>query len=127
MPTRRLTVTSCNVKFEGTSKTGKPFTLYEVGVLDEAGEPIMEEFKSFDSLPLGELIEYEVEREDHAKYGVSYLLKLPKGMVAARRPNLQGDIAALRERVDTLERQVASLTGGPTSGAIMGSDEEIPF
>lgn len=119
MPTRRLTVTSCNVKFEGVGKSsGKPYTLYEVGVLDEAGEPIMEEFKSFDSLPIGELIEYEVEKEEHEKYGVSYLLKLPKGRRAAARPNPLADIAALRERVDILERQVASLTG---------TTREIPY
>lgn len=129
MALRKLTVTSCNVKFEGTAKTGKPFTIYEVGVRGEDGEPIMEEFKSFDSLPIGELIEYEVEKEDHPKYGVSYLLKLPKGMAAARRPNLQGEIAELRGRVDTLERQVASLAGTATPAAIAGtgSDREIAF
>lgn len=133
MSQRRLTVTSCDVKFEGTSKSGKDYTLYEVAVVDEAGDPIMEEFKSFDMLPIGELVDYEVEREDHPTYGVSYMLKLPRGMKAAARPNTRADIEDLRQRVARLESQVGSLNGtsepvSPALAPMSGTaDEDIPF
>lgn len=126
MSVRKLTVTSCNVKFEGVGKTsGKAYTLYEVACRGEDGTPIEEEFKSFDMLPMGELIEYEIEREDHPKYGVSYLLKLPPGVKRPPKPNLQGDIVELRQRVARLESQVGALVG--MSAPVSTPQEEIPF
>lgn len=125
MSVRKLTITSCNVKFEGVAKTsGKPYTLYEVACRGEDGTPIEEEFKSFDMLPIGELIEYEIEREDHPKYGVSYLLKLPPGVKRPPKPNLQGDIVELRQRVARLESQVGALTGSAVEPT---ASEDIPF
>lgn len=127
MSTRNLTVRSCNVRHEGTSASGKPWTLYEVAVVGEDGEPIAEDFKSFENLPIGELVAYEVEREDHPTYGTSFLLKLPKG---ARRPpkaNLQAELAELRQRIDRLESQVRSLAGDPPPSAALASDQEIAF
>jgi hypothetical protein len=110
--TRNLTVRSCNAVHEGTSASGKPWTLYEVAVVGEDGEPITENFKSFENLPIGELVAYEVEREDHPTYGTSYLLKLPKGARRPPKPNLQADVEELRQRIARLESQVGALTGG---------------
>lgn len=136
MSQRKLTVTSCEVKYEGTSKkSGNPFTLYEVAVLGEDGEPVMENFKAFDMLPIGQLVEYQVEREDHPEYGTSFMLKLPPGVKAAAKPNYRADIDELRQRVARLESEVGSLTGSPSSSAPaaspalagMGNAEDIPF
>jgi hypothetical protein len=136
--TRKLTVCSCEVRHEGTSASGKPWTLYEVAVVGEDGEPIKEEFKSFEMLPVGELVEYEVEREDHPTYGTSYRLRLPKGARRPPKPNLQSEMEELRQRIARLESEVGALTGSgaPASAAVaspalasMGPapDEEIPF
>lgn len=133
MSLRKLTATSCEVKFEGVNKNNKAFTLYEVAVVGEDGEPIMEEFKSFEMLPIGELVEYEVEREDHEKYGVSYLLRLPPGVKAGKKPNLKAEIDELRQRVARLEAQAGALTGtppaAPTSPAMagIGPGDDVPF
>lgn len=132
MSTRKLTVTSCNVKIDPPDKD---WVLYEVAVVDEAGEPIMEEFNSFDNLPLGQLIEFTVEKRVHEQYGTSYTLKLPMGMKGALRPNVQGQIAELGQRVARLESQAGVLTGSlstPPPSPAMASmdpvgDEDIPF
>jgi hypothetical protein len=95
-------------------------------------------------LPIGELVAYEVEREDHPTYGTSYLLKLPKGARRPPKPNLQADVEELRQRIARLESQVGALTGGgdlaPASPALASAavspalasmgpapDEDIPF
>jgi hypothetical protein len=125
--TRNLTVRSCAPRYEGTSASGKPWTLYEVAVVGEDGEPIDEQFKSFDFLPIGELVAYEVEREDHPTYGTSYLLKLPKGARRPPKPNLQAEIEELRQRIARLESQVRSLAGDPPASPALASDQEIAF
>lgn len=133
--TRKLTVTSCNIAFDPPDKD---WTLYEVAVLDEAGEPVEAEFKAFDNLPIGQLIEYQVEKREHEKYGVSYSLKLPPGMAAGRKPNITGDIAELRQRIARLESQVSGLglplgqapaTASPAMASMdpAGVDDDIPF
>lgn len=140
MSLKRLTVRSCDVKFEGTNKNGNPYTMYEVAVVGEDGAPIEEEFKSFDMLPIGDLVEYDVEKEDHPTYGVSYLLRLPPGVKAGRKPNLGAEIEELRQRVARLESTAGGMTGATPTGTssapspamaamdpIGGADDDIPF
>jgi hypothetical protein len=141
-PVRNLTARSCTLYREGTSSAGKPWTLYEVAVVGEDGEPITEDFKSFENLPIGELVAYEVERKDDAKYGTSYLLRLPKGAPRPSKPDLQSEIEQLRQRITRLESRLAALTSdspdspaspspalAPVSPALapLQPTEEIPF
>ncbi|HXW59245.1 MAG TPA: hypothetical protein VEJ23_07175 [Solirubrobacteraceae bacterium] len=81
----------------GSGKRGA-WTLYACTALDAEGQPISEQLKTFESLPLNELTEVTVEPQQHERYGPSYLLK---------RPSLGN--GALRERVEVLERKVAAL------------------
>jgi hypothetical protein len=98
--TRKLTVTACSEVKTGETN-GKPWTLYEVSAVDEGGHPVEEALKSFTNLPLGEQAEYVVERQEHDKYGPSYLLSPRKRESRA--------VRELRERVDALEAEVAAL------------------
>lgn len=135
MTKRKLTVTSCNIAFDPPDKD---WTLYEVAVLDEAGDPIDANFKSFDNLPIGQLIEFEVEKREHEKYGVSYSLKPPPSVARGLKPNITGDIAELRQRIARLESQVGALGVSPgaepaspspamASMDPAGVDDDIPF
>lgn len=101
---RKLTVTGLDAKTSGISnKTGKEWTLYEVAALGEDGAPIDARLKTFDgSLAIGELVEYEVERQEHEKYGESFLISKPGG-------GLKASVDDLRARVERLESLVAQL------------------
>ena len=95
MGLRKLTVTSFEQKASGHSKNG-PWTLHEVACVDEAGEPVEAKLKTFlhpegDQL-IGNLIEYEVERQDDEKYG-TLLLSKP---AASRRRRQQQRAQGLR-------------------------------
>jgi hypothetical protein len=117
MGLRKLTITSFEQKASGHSKNG-PWTLHEVACVDEAGEPVEAKLKTFlhpegDQL-LGNLIEYEVEKQDDEKYGTSYLLSKPggkpkRGAGAGSSSGLKNSVDDLRARVEKLEGQVAQL------------------
>ena len=86
MGLRKLTVTSFEQKASGHSKNG-PWTLHEVACVDEAGEPVEAKLKTFlhpegDQL-IGNLIEYEVERQDDEKYGT-----IPAAAAGSRTPSM---------------------------------------
>lgn len=109
---RKLTATSCEVLTTGTSKTsGNPWTMYEVFAVDEAGTPVEAKLRSFDELPLNELIEYGVTMRQDQRHGTSYTLELPKN----RRPKkdtskgYKAQIDALKLQVGSLERTVENL------------------
>lgn len=97
---KNLTVTSCKVLTSFKNAKGDDATLYEVEAVGEDGRKVDEKLRSFVELKLDELIEYEVSRYDHEKYGLSYTLKPP-----SKKSGLAASVDALRERVDKLERQ----------------------
>lgn len=129
MSTRKMTVTSCTVARSGTAASGREWTLYEVGARDEAGEPVDEQLKAFDPLPIGELIEYEIERNVHQTYGTSYTLKLPPHLRPKRAPTagVGEQIAGLLQRIERLEGDVGALKRGAAASGTIVDGGEIPF
>lgn len=126
--TRKVTVTSTSVI---TSRDD--WTLYEVFAVAEDGEPIDLKLRAFDDLPIGELIEVEVEKRTDEKYGDSYTLK-PLGGARKQNPGarLGPKVDELRERVDELEARIERLESGATSlgaspGGGPGDEDDIPF
>lgn len=116
MPMKKMTIIDTTVIKTGTSDSGKTWTLYDVTAVSEDGQPIEEKLKSFDDLQGN--VEVEVERSEHAKYGVSYMLKLPRGgggaPPAGANPAPAGarlgpKVDELRERVERLETDVVFL------------------
>lgn len=99
--TTKLTVTRCDVHKEGVGQNDKPYTIYSVDALTESGEPLTEQLRAFDSLPLGELREYEVK--PYAPEGAvqNYTLSL-------KRPKLGVRVGDLEDRVERLEKAFAA-------------------
>lgn len=113
--TKTITVIETTVVKTGTSSGGKDWTLYEVTAVDTNGAPIEEKLKSFDRLD--GTVEVEVEKTEHEKYGVSYMLKLPRaggagGGGAQPQPapspgaRLGPKVDELRDRIDLLEQRM---------------------
>lgn len=124
---RKLTVTSCTQKATGTSQKGNAWTLYDVAALDESGEPIEAALKSFEECPLGELLEYEVERQDSTKYGVSFLIKRVKERLGPRVEALEKGLADALARIERLESGSYGAMSAPAPGPRPGDEEDIPF
>lgn len=145
---RKLTVTSIDREItSGVNEKSGAWSLKAVSVLDASGHAINvigcdgkpATFKTFaDLTPLiGKLDDFYVKREDHEKYGTSFMLS-PKAS------GLQLKVDALTVRVEQLEAQVAQLGGSPNSSPAVGqqppagagpaggsspatSDNDIPF
>jgi len=101
---RTITVIETTVIKQGTSDSGKPWALREVTAIGENGEPIDLKLKTFDDLK--GTVQVEVERQEHEKFGVSYLLKLPRGSEGSHPPPAG---ARLGPKVDAVETRVAQL------------------
>lgn len=138
MATRLLTILSRTPVTSGVSNYGN-WTLYSVEATNEAGEPITGvNLKTFQELPLGQLIEVEVEKSTNSDYPDDCTIKKPKGA----RYSLDAAPAdeayeELRRRVTVLEQHVGlipqrtSVTDVPAPPvaappAVPDSDE-IPF
>lgn len=124
MGRRKLTVTSCTKIHSGNDKNGKPYTIYEVFAVDDAGIPVEAKLRAFADLALNELVEYEVNEHKSDKHGVSYTLSVPgKGSSSGGGGGgggLAGSVDALRERVEKLEARLQALEAAVRSGVQPG-------
>lgn len=102
------------IKPLATTKTnhGNEGTLYEVFAVKEDGEAITESLRTFEALPLDQVIEVDSKRYEHTRYGVSYTLKRVKkgGGGGGGGGGLANSVDQLRQRVDGLEQQMAEAT-----------------
>lgn len=88
------------------TKNGKEVTLYSVGAVDENDQKPDREFRSFQELPIDELVEYTATRYEHPEHGVSWTLKKPSSGLGAQLADLQTVVDVLAERVEKLERRL---------------------
>lgn len=107
---RRLIVTSCRVLRSGTNAGGE-WALYAVEATTRDDRKIRARLLSFEELPVGE-VEFEVERQDHAQHGTSYLLRRPRQKIGPRIAVLERSVRNLASRVEQLERAPVSPAGG---------------
>ncbi len=134
---KKLTVTEIVRTIASGDGEHGPWEIKEIKALNAAGAPINETLKTFaDVTPLlGKLEEFYVERQDHEKYGTSFL-------VSPKTSGLQLKVQVLEGRVDALEQRVAQLgqPGNPAtpvpqstpaaaaaSSSPATSDDDIPF
>lgn len=115
-PKRKLRV----VDYDQMARTQKGAPIYKVRAVREDGSPVEEELRSFQELPIGDLLEYELQRYDHPQYGISWTLIPPKDKLNTR-------VRKLEERVQALEEQLASLMSGTTGGPSGATEDDIPF
>lgn len=100
----RMTVTACNVAVTAKNARGDTYTIYELTAFKEDGSEINEKLRSFENLPLDELIEVTVTPYNSEKYGRSFTI------AQRNRPNsaqlireLKTTVLKLTERVEDLE------------------------
>jgi hypothetical protein len=144
--TRKINVVSSRELHSGETN-GKPWSIYEIVATTEGGEPIDLTLKSFEQLD--GLVDVEVERQDHEKYGTSYMLKRvgggSGGSSQAAGARLGPKVDELRDRLDRLEpivdrlreqvtglSQLAHQTAAAAPGyappePTFGPDDDIPF
>ena len=149
MATKKLTVIDTRA-IAHSKDPAKDWTIYEVTAVDENGAPIEETLKSFDQL--SGTVEVEVERQESPKYGVSFMLKLPRGAgggscqsapspgarLGPKVDDLRGRVEHLEDQVRGLRTAVEELRGGvpvPTTqptpvdppASKFGGDDDVPF
>lgn len=98
-----LTATKQRVIATFPNRQGREQTLYEIEAVNENGEPIVEPLRSFTELPLGKAVEYDVERYEHQRHGVSWTLKKPRENLGRRVAELEGRVQDLADRLSALE------------------------
>lgn len=110
--TRRLTVTACSPMYTGHNKKGKPYTIFEVFAVDDAGQTVEAKLRSFDPLEINKLVEYEIERREDPRHGTSYTLKKPGRPDPPVDPRLlQRELVKQAEQITGLARRLALTEG----------------
>lgn len=104
MATKEIIVTERTVQANGQSRAGNAWTLYAIKATTPDGGVIGEQLKSFHSLPTGQAITVDVERQQHPQYGVTYMLK-----PVSIQEQLIRLVDALTTRVGELEELVGTL------------------
>lgn len=119
MSTRKINALSHKELSSGETN-GKRWAIYEITATTPEGEPIDLKLKSFD--PLDGLVEVDVEKQVHEKYGTSYMLKRvgggnPGARLGPKVDDLRGRIEMLEEQVEFMRKQISSLNAVVTEGA----------
>lgn len=138
---RKLTVLKCTEIHRGQGRNGAEYVMYEVEAIDESGKRIDQAaggapIRAFQELPIGELVEYEVQPKQTDRHGMTYTLKPPREPLWKR-------VQALEDRVDALEELLrrgqnpgqqsqpstpaSRPAPAPAAVAGIGDDADIPF
>jgi hypothetical protein len=149
-PTRKINVVSAIEVHSGTSDSGREWHLYEIVATTPEGEPIDLKLKSFERLD--GLVDVEVEKQTHERFGDSYMLKPvggggggggnPGARLGPKVDELRGRIERLESWKDNVSseleglRQLATQAAGgrvygqpppPAPPAPPEEEEDIPF
>lgn len=105
---RRLTVTRCEEWRTGTDRNQRPFTIWKVEALDEAGAPVDADLRSFVELELDVEQEFEVLRYDaQGGHSPSFTLKPSRKQDhAMSRAELVELVRSQSDRIERLESKV---------------------
>jgi hypothetical protein len=106
---RRIVVTELRVLRRGQGPHGE-WTLRAVSATTPQGAPIAARLKTFCELPVGEPVDVDVERQEHERHGVSFLLR-PAGRRGRGPPagELQRQLHAHEQAIRALAARVGAL------------------
>lgn len=105
----RLIVTSCAEVYVGYNSHGDKYVIHEVEATRENGEPINEVLRSFENLPVGEVLDVNVTPYESTKHGKSFTItRRNKPSSSQQIKELKSVIETLTERVERLEAKVGT-------------------
>ncbi len=139
----KLRITSCASVYQGINKRGDDYCIYELSAAKEDGTGVDQKLRSFEELPVGELLDLTVTPFHSEKHGTSFTLSRknkPGGGGSSRKvEELTQFVQAIDERLKRLELLQASpaevpAAPGPIAGEAVGGqslDErfgaDVPF
>lgn len=112
----QIVVTEQKVIHEGTNRNGGKYTIRQLIATNRNGQLIDLNLRSFDELPLKQLITVEVEKFKSDRFGDSYTVTLEGKKKGA---GLGKKVNDLEARVKTLESQLAALARQVNGGAAL--------
>lgn len=98
--TTSLIVTEIRQTYQGRTKQGSSYTLFQVIATKVDGTPISHNLRSFSDLPKREVIEVECTLYRSQQYGDSYTIEMQGGNKVV---TLEEQVKALQERVVRIE------------------------
>lgn len=101
-----LKILACRQIYSAKNIKGDPYTIYEIEAQNAQGKTITEKLRSFQALPLGQMIEVSVTVFNSEKHGRSYTLHpkdSSKTSAADQLNELRVTVAELQIRVTRLE------------------------
>jgi hypothetical protein len=104
--TRRLMIVSTEPLRSGTGRRGGKWTLSKVRATTPDGAQITEQLVTFESLPVGAVVELEVKRRHDERFGDSFTLSKPRSGGGMR-----GRVEALERALEGVELRLAALEG----------------
>lgn len=105
---KKLTITRCEEWRSGTDKNQRPYTIWKVEAVDEAGQPVDADLRAFVELEIDVEQEFEVLRYDPDGGGSpSFTLKPKRGQEhAMSRAELVELVRSQDARIERLESKV---------------------
>jgi hypothetical protein len=111
LPTRKLRVTG----YDKIGQTQKGAPIFKVTAVQENGAPVELELRSFQELPVGEVIEYALKKYVHPQYGDTYTLYPPPEKLGTR-------VTKLEQRLEEIEKRLQGLESG-----LGGTPDDFPL
>jgi hypothetical protein len=117
----RLRITSCSSVYSGINTRGDDYTIYEVQAAKETGEVVDQKLRSFEELPVGEVLDLTVTPFKSEKHGLSYTLarkNKPAGGSSRKVEELTAFVGAIDERLKLVEGRLMGPPAAPASAAV---------
>jgi hypothetical protein len=99
MARRRIVIQGLEPIATFDRKDGSKGRVLRVRACTVEGVPIGERLKTFSTLPVGRELDVDVRVDDHARYGRSYIVSLPRGRNSERLDQLELRVAVIEERL----------------------------
>ncbi len=106
----KLRITSCSSVYTGKHPNGHSYTIYEIEAVRPDGTVVAESLRSFEELPVGEVLDLNVVKFDSPEHGTSYTLSRRGGSGNAKKiRDLEETVRALVARLEALEQVVGAI------------------
>jgi hypothetical protein len=118
--TRKIVVREQKEIHRGTNRRGHDYVIYQLIATTEGGVAIDQNLRSFQKLPLNQLIEVTIERFESTNFGVSYTVSTKaKGAdaVGQRISGLERQVEELAKRLAAVESSVRQNGAAPQPGS----------